>query len=71
MLLATYIDDDKWKSLLEDLRNNLDDTDARFRVIYLIDDFVGSGATFIRKDPATGKWKGKLASFRRTVFLTC
>lgn len=51
----------------KDLRDDLDDPRATFRVVYLIDDFVGSGTTFLRKDRETGEWKGKLASFRQTI----
>jgi hypothetical protein len=67
VLLATYVDSDKWKKLLKDLREDIKDPNAKFRVVYLIDDFVASGTTFIRKDAETGKWKGKLASFRENV----
>jgi hypothetical protein len=67
VLLATYVDKDKWDKLLKDLREDLKDSAATFRVVYLIDDFVGSGTTFLRKDKDSGNWKGKLRSFRQTV----
>ena len=67
ILLATYVDGDKWNKLLKDLREDLSEPMAKFRVVYLIDDFVGSGTTFIRKVAASGEWKGKLASFRHTI----
>ena len=36
------VDDDKWKSLAKDLKEELGD-DARFSDVYLIDDFTASG----------------------------
>lgn len=66
VLLTTYADSDKWDKLLKDLRQDLKDANATFRIVYLIDDFVGSGTTFLRKDK-TGEWKGKLRSFRQTI----
>jgi hypothetical protein len=67
VLLATYINREKWNGLLDDLRAETKDANARFRVIYLIDDFVGSGTTLIRRNQQSGEWKGKLAHFRETV----
>lgn len=67
VLLATYVDEDKWASLLKDLRDAVGVADAKFGTVYLIDDFVASGTTFIRKDKETDRWKGKLATFRRAV----
>jgi len=67
VLLATYADEEKWDKVLADLRSDLNDPSAKFAVVYLIDDFVGSGTTFIRKDSKSGAWKGKLASFHSTV----
>lgn len=67
VLLATYADKDKWDGLLDDLRKDLRDPEARFGAVYLIDDFAGSGLTFIRKDEKTGQWKGKLAKFRQSL----
>lgn len=59
------VDDDKWKSLSQDLKNDLGDDDARFEDVYLIDDFTASGTTFIRFPE--GKPKGKLAKFESIV----
>lgn len=67
ILLATYVDREKWDSLRKDLGEAVGDPEAKFRTVYLIDDFVASGTTFIRKDKKTGRWKGKLATFRRVV----
>jgi hypothetical protein len=65
VLLATYADATKWDTLLEDLRKDLKDSETKFRFVYLIDDFTGSGTTFIRKKE--GKWKGKLIKFLKTA----
>ncbi len=58
------VDDEKWKSLAEDLMKELGD-DARFDDVYLIDDFTASGTTFIRFPD--GKPKGKLHKFESIV----
>ena len=65
VLLATHVDTEKWNKLLEDLRTELHDPSATFRFVFLIDDFTGSGTTFIRK--REGEWKGKLQKFWKTV----
>ncbi|WFR97516.1 phosphoribosyltransferase-like protein [Rhizobium tumorigenes] len=58
------VDDEKWKSLAEDLRSE-EGPDAVFDDVYLIDDFTASGTTFIRFPE--GKPKGKLAKFEKIV----
>ncbi|MFI0849023.1 hypothetical protein [Mesorhizobium sp. IMUNJ 23232] len=58
------VDDDKWKSLAGDLKEELG-KDARFEDVYLIDDFTASGTTFIRFPE--GKPKGKLSKFEKIV----
>jgi hypothetical protein len=65
VLLATYVDTEKWDDVLEKLRDDLKDPEATFRFVYLIDDFTASGTTFIRS--REGKWKGKLAAFWNNV----
>ncbi len=65
VVLATQIDSDKWDDLLKDLRKDLEDESAKFLIIYLLDDFVASGKTLIRKDEE--KWKGKLIRFRKSI----
>lgn len=69
VLLATYVNKEKWQKLRADLAADLgvaiDDPTATFRFVYLIDDFVASGTTFIRQDG--GRWKGKLAAFHDTI----
>lgn len=61
VVVATQIDSGKWDSLLEDLRKGVADEQARFSIVYLIDDFVASGTTLLkqRKD----QWSGKLIRF--------
>ncbi|MEG8221367.1 hypothetical protein [Sphingobium sp. D43FB] len=58
------VDDEKWKSLAGDLKEE-QGPDARFDDVYLIDDFTASGTTFIRFPD--GKPKGKLHKFERIV----
>jgi hypothetical protein len=65
VVVATQIDEGKWTDLLGDLRESLGDTSARFRTVYLIDDFTASGTSLIRL--GEGKWKGKLARFFKSV----
>lgn len=62
--LTTQLDSDKWKDLLKKLRKDLDQEDARFAVVYLIDDFMGTGTSFLRFDQDRQEWMGKLAKFR-------
>ena len=62
-LQSTQVGVDKWKDLLDDLRSNLGCSLARFRLIYLLDDFVGTGTTLLRFDKVQKKWKGKLVRF--------
>lgn len=65
VLLATHVDQEKWDTLLEDLRADLGEANATFSFVYLIDDFTGSGTTFIRN--RGGEWKGKLARFYSNI----
>jgi len=59
---APRLNDEKLDELLEDLRKDLNDAQARFAFVFLIDDFVGSGTTLLRKKD-DGKWTGKLFRF--------
>jgi hypothetical protein len=45
ILLATEIAQGKWQQLLEKLRAALGEDNARFKLLYLMDDFVGTGTT--------------------------
>lgn len=67
LVVATQVDADKWQDLLQSLRNDLGDPAARFRLVYLIDDFVGTGTSFLRFDEAKQKWKGKLIKFKTAL----
>ena len=62
----TQLGTDKWKDMLDSLRDDLSDSHARFRLVYLIDDFIGTGTTFLRLD-AKNEWKGKLVRFMSSV----
>lgn len=59
---APRLNDDKWNDLLQELRRDLDDEHAQFAFVFLIDDFVGSGMTLLRKKD-DGAWTGKLVRF--------
>ena len=63
----TQIDPEKWRDLLGHLRKDLDDPDARFRLVYLIDDFAGTATSFLRFDEDKKKWSGKLIRFIKSV----
>ena len=66
-LQSTQVDTEKWKELLTDLRSDLDDTSVHFRLVYLIDDFVGTGTSLLRFDEENRKWKGKLIRFMHSA----
>lgn len=62
---AYELSDDKARDMLDSLKITLDglgksEVDARFNLIWLLDDFSGSGNTYIRYDNISGKYKGKL-----------
>lgn len=67
LVVATQVDADKWQDLLKSLRDELEDPQARFRLVYLIDDFVGTGTSFLRFDEGKQQWKGKLFKFKAAV----
>lgn len=62
---STQVDVEKWRDLLNSLREDLKDRSARFRIVYLIDDFAGTGKSFLRFDDEEAK--GKLVRFKRSV----
>ena len=64
---GTQVDTDKWRDLLDNLREDLNDPNARFRIVYLVDDFAGTGTSFLRFDDEGAKWKGKLVRFKDSV----
>jgi hypothetical protein len=55
----------RWESLVKDLRRDTGDVAACFRTIFLVDDFMGSGLTFLRKEE--GEWQGKLVRCWKTI----
>ena len=61
VVLATEINDTKWDSLLKDLRESLEDPDAHFNFVFLLDDFVATGTTLLRREGSA--WKGRLPKF--------
>ena len=68
LVLAPQIDTEKWKDLLKNLREDLEDPDALFKIIYLVDDFAGTGTSFLRYKEKDKKWSGKLNRFRTSLF---
>ena len=64
---SSQVDTEKWKDLLDNLRKDLGDPNARFRLVYLIDDFTATGTTFFRFDEEKKEWKGKLIRFKKSV----
>ena len=67
LVLAMQLDKDKWQDLLSNLREDLKDPTARFRLIYLLDDFAGTGTSFLRYNEAKKKWSGKLMRFNESI----
>ena len=67
LVLATQLDTEKWEDLLGNLREDLRDDGARFRLVYLIDDFAGTGTSFFRWNGEKEKWSGKLTRFRDSI----
>ena len=61
VLLMTEISLEKWEDLRASLRRDLKDPEAKFQFIFLLDDFAGTGSTFIRQKD--GHWKGRLVRF--------
>lgn len=62
VVTAPRLNPEKWEELLDALRKDLNDPQARFAFVFLIDDFVGSGTTLLRKKE-NGTWGGKLGRF--------
>lgn len=67
VVIATQVDKKKWSDLVESLREDQKDSEARFRLIYLIDDFAGTGTSCLRYNAAKSKWSGKLVRFREAI----
>ena len=64
---VTQVDPEKWRDLLGNLREEVGDRDAGFRLVYLVDDFTATGTSFLRVDKDKNIWKGKLPRFRDSV----
>ena len=67
LLVATQVDKDKWQDLLEKLREELEDDSARFALVYLLDDFMGTGTSLLRFNKEKKKWGGKLVRFKESL----
>lgn len=64
IVVTTQLDKAKWEGLLKDLKKTCG-ADAKFSVVYLIDDFIASGTTLIRYE--NSEWIGKLQKFRDSI----
>jgi len=60
-VVQTQTDRFKWASLLKDLRKV--QSEAAFELIVLVDDFAGTGSSFLRYDSEDKRWTGKLCKF--------
>ena len=69
IVVATQLDAEKWQDMLKKLRRDLNDPTAKFALVYLVDDFMGSGTSFLRFDQEKQDWVGKLMRFRDSVLL--
>lgn len=67
LVLATQLDKEKWEDLLGNLREDLKDEQALFRLVYLVDDFAGTGTSFFRYNETKKKWSGKLWRFKESI----
>jgi hypothetical protein len=67
LVLATQLDKEKWEDLLGNLREDLKDDQALFRLVYLVDDFAGTGTSFFRYNEKKQKWSGKLWRFKESI----
>lgn len=55
------LSNDKWRDMHDELKARTKDPAAQFEVLFLIDDFTGSGKSLLRLEK--GAWKGKLKKF--------
>jgi hypothetical protein len=67
LVLATQLDKEKWEDLLGNLREDLKDKQALFQLVYLVDDFAGTGTSFFRYNEKKQKWSGKLWRFKESI----
>ncbi|MBI3373768.1 MAG: hypothetical protein HY017_18750 [Betaproteobacteria bacterium] len=61
----TQVDDVKWDDLVQKLRTESKDKDAKFAQVVLVDDFMGTGSTVLRRE--NGSWTGRLVRFRHSI----
>lgn len=61
VVVGVQLANDKWADLLKELRKDVNDREAKFNRVVLVDDFTASGTSFVRRED--GKWKGKLYRF--------
>lgn len=59
------VDDVKWGDLVQKLRSELKDKDAKFAQVILVDDFMGTGSTVLRQEKDS--WTGRLVRFRNSI----
>ncbi|WP_067984792.1 phosphoribosyltransferase-like protein [Neptuniibacter pectenicola] len=73
VVIATQINDEKWTSLLEDLREDLanhfglESSEEKFSRVYLIDDFTASGTSILPDIDVVKRLKGKLFKFLNSI----
>lgn len=68
IVLQPFLDFEKWKDMDRELKRDsllVDDPEKKFDTLYVIDDFSGSGTTFIRQ--SGDEWKGKLPKLWRSM----
>lgn len=65
--IQTQLDHVKWKSMVKALRDAQGDPDAAFEVVFLLDDFMGTGTSFLRFDKEKKQWTGKLNKFMESI----
>lgn len=70
VVLATHIDDEKWTDLAQKLAGAPifahDVEPPKFTSVYLVDDFTGSGTSFLRKGK-DDQWTGKAVRFWNSI----
>jgi hypothetical protein len=62
--LGYELSSEKWQELHSDLKERTQDEHATFEIIFLINDFNGSGMTLLRFE--RGQWKGKLTKLAQS-----
>lgn len=63
VVTAPRINKAKWDDLLKDLRSDLNDPEAQFAFVFLVDDFIASGTTLLRWEEDKQRWNGKMLRF--------